>query len=134
MRTLSLSEARTASYDRNVERLGEWSDTCICCGQRTAQKNLIQLTIDGNLIDAVEEVDNTQGFFPIGAECLKRFNKLTDKPKFWYKDNWVGNIQEFATLEEAREAARKEDGVSITIYSNDGGIAETVKANGYTYP
>lgn len=76
MKTVSLEEVRTSSYERNIDRLGEWSDTCICCGQRTAQKLFIQMTTDGNLVDASEELENTQGFFPIGAECLKKFNKL----------------------------------------------------------
>lgn len=57
--------------------------------------------------------------------------------KFWYKDNWIGSIKEFETIDAARESAQKEDGISITIFTNKNGkteIAETVKANGYTYP
>ena len=54
--------------------------------------------------------------------------------KFWYRDNWCGNKKEFSTLRAAKTAAQKEDGLSITIFrSKDGGIAEIVKANGYTY-
>ena len=53
---------------------------------------------------------------------------------FWYLDNWIRAVKEFQTLEEAREAAAKEDGVSITIYASNGERVETVEANGYIYP
>lgn len=53
---------------------------------------------------------------------------------FWYKDNWSGDIKSFKTLGEAKSSAKKEDGLSITIFRNDGSIVEIVKSNGYTYP
>lgn len=59
------------------------------------------------------------------------------KASYWYNDNWNGDVKSFPTLREAKTAAKKEDGVSITIFTNKGGktnIAEIVKANGYTYP
>lgn len=56
------------------------------------------------------------------------------KTTYSFKDNWYGDKKSFNTLREAKEAAKKEDGVSITIYRNDGSIAEIVEANGYTYP
>ena len=40
------------------------------------------------------------------------------KKKYWYHDNWVGTRREFKTLKAAKEAAKKETGVSITIYTN----------------
>jgi len=53
--------------------------------------------------------------------------------RFYYKDNWCGNIHYFDTIEEARESAKSEDGVNITIFDNNG-VAEFVEANGYVYP
>lgn len=53
---------------------------------------------------------------------------------FWYKDNWNGSTKSFKTLRGAKSSAQKEDGNSITIFRNDGSIAEIVKSNGYTYP
>lgn len=53
---------------------------------------------------------------------------------FWYKDNWSGMLHEFKTLREAEQKAKKEDGNYIAIYRNDGSLAKTVEANGYTYP
>lgn len=76
MKKIRLEDIRSKQYDNNVERLGEWSDTCICCGKRTIERYLIQFTTDGYLVDSKDEVENTQGFFSIGKICLKKFNKL----------------------------------------------------------
>jgi len=57
--------------------------------------------------------------------------------KYWYKDNWNGDTKAFPTLREAKSSAKKEDGISITIFTIKKGytvIAEIVSANGYTYP
>lgn len=47
-------------------------------------------------------------------KCIdKSFRK-----KYWFQDNWYGNRHEFKTLKSAKEAAKKETGVSVTIYTN----------------
>ncbi|NCB02957.1 MAG: hypothetical protein EOM67_12425 [Spirochaetia bacterium] len=76
MKTTKLDTLRSLQYEANIERLGDHSNTCICCGKRTAEKHFIQMTTSGDLIDSTTEVDDSQGFFPIGPECLKKFNKL----------------------------------------------------------
>lgn len=77
MKKVYLEDIRSNRYDSNIERLGEHSDTCICCGQRTAQRNFIQMTTSCWLVDEKDiEVEDSQGMFPIGPECLKKFNKL----------------------------------------------------------
>lgn len=53
------------------------------------------------------------------------------KNKFWYRDNWHGNTHEFNTLKEAKVAALKETGVSITIIRTDGSIACFAPASGF---
>jgi len=40
------------------------------------------------------------------------------KKKFWYSDNWTGRVHEFRTLKKAREAAAKETGMTVWIYTN----------------
>lgn len=77
MKSILLENIRSKHYDNNIERYGEWSDTCICCGKRTVEKYLIQLTIDGLLVDVENEIEDSQGFFPIGNVCLKKFNNLS---------------------------------------------------------
>lgn len=77
MKQMYLEDLRTSRYEANIERLGEHSDTCIACGQRTAEKGFLQLTTSGFLVDETEkEVEDSQGLFPVGSECLKRFHKL----------------------------------------------------------
>ncbi len=64
-------------YDSNIERLGDHTDTCICCGLRTAEKLFIHATTDWEAIDEIDEkkVPNSQGLFPIGPECAKKLPK-----------------------------------------------------------
>ena len=76
MKAILLNTLRSLRYEANIERLGDHSNTCICCGKRTAEKDFIQMTTSGTLIDSTTEVDDSQGFFPIGPECLKKFNKI----------------------------------------------------------
>ena len=75
MKKILLEEIRSKQYENNIEAYGEWSDTCICCGKRTDEKYSIQMTTDGYLVDAEYELENSQGCFPIGKICLKKFNK-----------------------------------------------------------
>lgn len=79
MKAIPLNTLRSLQYEANIGRLGDHPDTCICCGKRTAEKNFIQMTTSGTLIDSVTEVKNSQGFFPIGPECLKKFNKMSEE-------------------------------------------------------
>lgn len=64
-------------YENNIDRLGEHSNTCVCCGLRTAEKNFIHATTDWLAIDEKDSanVENSQGFFPIGPECAKKLPK-----------------------------------------------------------
>lgn len=43
MKKILLEEIRTKQYENNIERYGEYSDTCICCGKRTVLKILLLL-------------------------------------------------------------------------------------------
>lgn len=95
MKKIKLENIRTKSYQSTIDRLGEWADTCIVCGQRIAMKGDIQYTTSGFLIDEREEVEDTQGFFPIGAECLKKFNRLAAE-----EEPIVKNVLTHAELKE----------------------------------
>jgi hypothetical protein len=53
--------------------------------------------------------------------------------KFYYRDNWTGDIHHFKTLEEARESALSENGDSVAI-CGENGVIEFVKCRGYNYP
>ena len=52
--------------------------------------------------------------------------------KYYYMDNWSGDVRQFNSLREAKKSARKEDGRSIAI-CNANGVVCTVKASGIVY-
>ena len=53
--------------------------------------------------------------------------------KYWYFDNWDGSKKEFSSLREAMKVGRTEDGISISIFG-DNGLVRIVECNGYVYP
>ena len=85
--TLKLLEAmettpliQSSKYDQNIEIYGDHSNTCFCCGKRTAQKQFVHYTTSGDLVNTEQEdlssIDReSQGFFPIGSECAKKYKK-----------------------------------------------------------
>ena len=76
-KTIELSSIRSSKYDDNIERLGDDSNTCFCCGKHTAKKLFVHYTTDDQLVNERDEnkVINSQGFFPIGSECAKKLPK-----------------------------------------------------------
>lgn len=71
---------KSNKYDSNVERLGYHADTCECCGRRTAEKQFVHYTTSGDVVNSEQEdlssIDReSQGFFPIGPECAKKYPK-----------------------------------------------------------
>lgn len=60
--------------EANENRYGLVSESCVCCGKHTTEKFFIHATTDWvatSLLDT--EIDNSQGCFPIGPECAKKF-------------------------------------------------------------
>lgn len=48
---------------------------CCICGKRIkdgSKYKQVQLLTNGNIISTHEDVENSQGFFPVGNECLKK--------------------------------------------------------------
>lgn len=64
--------------EANEERYGNDSDSCVCCAKRTVGKYWIHANTNWRAIDT-EETDNlpsgmeSQGFFPVGPSCKKKF-------------------------------------------------------------
>lgn len=75
MNTLKKIELkRAARYDANIETFGEHSNTCCVCGRTTAQKLHVHMCTSGNIWNTIlEEGFESQGAFPIGPECAKRY-------------------------------------------------------------
>lgn len=66
---------RSAKYDANLENYGDNPNTCVCCGMPTAEKQFIHANTSWEAVDEQDEakVPNSQGNFPIGPECAKKF-------------------------------------------------------------
>jgi hypothetical protein len=57
------------------EKYGSCSVSCFLCGRDTTEKLFVHYTTDGHLINTREEVENSQGFFPVGSDCAKKLPK-----------------------------------------------------------
>lgn len=47
---------------------------CIVCGKRIKSRNTkyVQLLTNGNIVSTDQDIEGSQGFFPVGPECEKR--------------------------------------------------------------
>jgi len=104
IKTRELKES--ARKAKNLELYGDHSDSCICCGKRqndkkTEQKyvhmseswlmvNTDKVNDDGSITG---HESNSQGFFPIGNTCSKKYPK-----EFIFE--LAGNIEEVKEVEE----------------------------------
>lgn len=63
--------------ERNEAKYGLTSKSCVCCGKPTAEKLFIHATTAWVAVDEWDEnkVPDSQGAFPIGPECAKKFPK-----------------------------------------------------------
>jgi len=71
----------------NEERFGNKSNSCICCGRPTADKLFIHASTHWVAVNTTEDDLSSigmesQGAFPIGPECAKKFPK-----EFIFKQN-----------------------------------------------
>lgn len=72
----------TATRERNLNTYGDTENSCICCGKPTDAKLFIN-TIEGPdaVFSHITEQDMaahgkyTQGWFPVGSDCAKKFPK-----------------------------------------------------------
>ena len=65
-----LSEIQTErGKDMDITTL----DVCCICGKKIKGKHrVVHLLQNGNIISSSESYDNSQGFFPVGIECVKK--------------------------------------------------------------
>jgi len=52
--------------------------------------------------------------------------------KYWFSDNWYGDIKTFDSLKEAKKEAKEQTGVSIAIHDEKGNIVCLAPASGHT--
>jgi len=51
------------------------SSCCCICGNKIkegAKFKQVQLLTNGNIVSTDQDIENSQGFFPVGSECLKK--------------------------------------------------------------
>lgn len=71
---LILSDYRSENYDANIERYGDYVNTCFLCGKRTASGAYVHYTNNDTLTDEIKHPDS-EGLFPVGIECAKKLPK-----------------------------------------------------------
>lgn len=73
---IPLSEIQSPNYGSNIKRYGEDGNTCICCGKRIKNYpdcKMVHLLTNGNIVSfGGDDIENSQGFFPIGNDCAKK--------------------------------------------------------------
>jgi hypothetical protein len=47
---------------------------CLICGKEIKEPNpkMVQLLTNGNIVSTLEDMDNSQGLFPVGKNCAKK--------------------------------------------------------------
>jgi hypothetical protein len=72
---IPLDEVRSKDYEKNIERLNEDSDTCFICGKRIkpGREKWVHYLTNGNLVSYDgDDIENSQGHFPVGPDCAKK--------------------------------------------------------------
>lgn len=75
MKTSILPESK--NKEANLEKYGDNTNSCICCGKPTKQNLFVHMTTNWTMINEADEkkVNDSQGFFPIGSNCAKLIMK-----------------------------------------------------------
>jgi len=71
--TCELPESK--KKESNLEKYGDHSNSCLVCGKPTSGKYWVEMSTDWVCVKNTEQkcFQETQGSFPIGSECRKRF-------------------------------------------------------------
>jgi len=73
---IPLEDVRSSKYDANIENFGDDENTCLICGMRIKDLNkskFVHLLTNGNIVSyGSDDIEGSQGFFPIGNDCAKK--------------------------------------------------------------
>lgn len=73
---IPLEELQSPNYEANIERYGDHSDTCFICGKRIKnmeKAKFVHYLTNGNIVShGGDDIENSQGFFPVGNDCAKK--------------------------------------------------------------
>ncbi len=110
--------------DKNIERYGYTSQSCEVCGKPTHEAAYIHYTTVGDIVNTDEEDLSaygyqSQGFFPIGSECAKKYPKefifTLDKTKL-KGGGGVDGVPEIVSVRKEKES----NGSSYKAFKNIG--------------
>lgn len=72
---IPLEEVRSEQYEDNIKRYGDHDNSCFICGKRitSGKERMVHLLTNGNIVSyGSEDIENSQGFFPVGSDCAKK--------------------------------------------------------------
>ena len=73
---IPLSEVRSEKYEANIDRYGDHSDTCFICGKRIKNNDnakSVHYTTNDTIVSYMgDDLEESQGFFPVGNDCAKK--------------------------------------------------------------
>lgn len=73
---IPLEEVRSEKYESNIEVYGDHENTCFICGKRIKNADnakQVHYLNNGNLVSySGDDIEGSQGFFPIGNDCAKK--------------------------------------------------------------
>jgi hypothetical protein len=73
---IPLQDIQSVNYETNIELYGDDSNSCICCGKRIKNYpkcRFLHLLTNGNIVSySGDDIEDSQGFFPIGNDCAKK--------------------------------------------------------------
>jgi len=70
------ADVRSEDYYKNLRKYGEDSNSCFICGKRIKdieKAKQVHFLTNGNIVSYNgDDIEGSQGFFPVGKECEKR--------------------------------------------------------------
>jgi hypothetical protein len=72
---IPIENVKSKMYQQNIELYGEHSNSCLICGKPIKESNPkhVHLLTNGNIVSYDgDDIDNSQGFFPVGKSCAKK--------------------------------------------------------------
>lgn len=75
---IPIEEVRSQNYESNIKKYGEHANTCFICGKRIKnmeKSKMVHYLTTGNIVSyAGDDIEDSQGFFPVGSNCAKKID------------------------------------------------------------
>lgn len=68
---IPIEEVQNTDAKKNWRRYNE--NQCCLCGKKVGENpKMVHYLTNGNIVSTCEDLENSQGFFPVGSECEKK--------------------------------------------------------------